>query len=244
LKSSFLFPINSKPFAELASFYSLPSQSEIDLAVGLSTDIKLKSCILILQDTADNVAKQSILSKEAVARYFSRCKGSVIYESLPLSCQVAIDDIMDDMRKLMVENKIDLIISIISKRTSDYLVTSKSPSLADFIAWDYIKNHNWSEKYLKEANFQNWWNKMESLEACQDAVKRANEAMAFANIAGQFKYEIASKVSNLLNISEHVLFDLLEAPRDPSHGDFSIALPRLRLNGNPAQIAADLAKKV
>jgi hypothetical protein len=59
-----------------------------------------------------------------------------------------------------------------------------------------------------------------------------------------FKNIIADKVSAISGADPTLIYKSLEAPRSPDHGDFAIAVPKLRVKGNPAALAKDWAGKV
>lgn len=59
-----------------------------------------------------------------------------------------------------------------------------------------------------------------------------------------FKQEIAKQLSALNGIAVDTLVSLFEAPKNTEHGDVALAIPKLRLKGNPAQFAKEYAEKV
>jgi arginyl-tRNA synthetase len=59
-----------------------------------------------------------------------------------------------------------------------------------------------------------------------------------------FKEAIADQLAELTGVARILAMDALETPRVAEHGDFAVAFPRLRLKGNPAQLAKECAEKV
>ncbi|KAI9297871.1 arginyl-tRNA synthetase [Neoconidiobolus thromboides FSU 785] len=59
-----------------------------------------------------------------------------------------------------------------------------------------------------------------------------------------FKQEIAKQVSEFSGVPVETLLTIFEAPKNPEHGDVALAIPRLRLKGNPAQFAKEYAEKI
>ncbi|KAJ9087404.1 arginyl-tRNA synthetase [Entomophthora muscae] len=59
-----------------------------------------------------------------------------------------------------------------------------------------------------------------------------------------FKLEAAKQISALSGISSETLIPMLEAPKNPENGDMAIAIPRLKLKGNPVQLAKEFAEKI
>ncbi|KAF9213188.1 Arginyl-tRNA synthetase [Podila verticillata] len=58
-----------------------------------------------------------------------------------------------------------------------------------------------------------------------------------------FKNVLAAQLSALLDVDIKILYDALEAPRDSNNGHVALSVPRLRLKGSPAAIAADIVAK-
>ncbi|KAI8053954.1 arginyl-tRNA synthetase [Syncephalis plumigaleata] len=58
-----------------------------------------------------------------------------------------------------------------------------------------------------------------------------------------FKEAIANQLAELTGVDRTLALDALETPRVAEHGDFAVAFPRLRLKGNPAQLAKECAEK-
>lgn len=59
-----------------------------------------------------------------------------------------------------------------------------------------------------------------------------------------FKNIIAEKLANISGADPALIHRSLEAPRSPDHGDFAVAIPKLRVKGNPAALAKEWAGKV
>lgn len=64
------------------------------------------------------------------------------------------------------------------------------------------------------------------------------------NKLDSFRSFVASIVAEFSGISADNILAILEVPRNPEHGDIAIAVPRLRVQGNPAQIAQQWVEKV
>ncbi|KAF9542856.1 hypothetical protein EC957_001511 [Mortierella hygrophila] len=59
-----------------------------------------------------------------------------------------------------------------------------------------------------------------------------------------FKNVLAAQLSTLVDVDIKILYDALEAPRASENGHIALSVPRLRLKGAPAAIAADIVAKV
>lgn len=64
------------------------------------------------------------------------------------------------------------------------------------------------------------------------------------NPLDSFKNVIAEKINALCGADLPLIHRSLEAPRSPDHGDFALAVPKLRIKGNPAALAKEWAGKV
>ncbi|KAK5797059.1 hypothetical protein F5H01DRAFT_385393 [Linnemannia elongata] len=58
-----------------------------------------------------------------------------------------------------------------------------------------------------------------------------------------FKNVLAAQLSTLVDVDIKILYDALEAPRASENGHIALSVPRLRLKGAPAAIAADIVAK-
>ncbi|KAJ1910248.1 arginyl-tRNA synthetase [Tieghemiomyces parasiticus] len=58
-----------------------------------------------------------------------------------------------------------------------------------------------------------------------------------------FKREIAEALAPLAGLDTKVLFNAIEYPKIAEHGDLAVAIPRLRLKGNPKAIAEEWVSK-
>ncbi|ORX70038.1 putative arginine--tRNA ligase, cytoplasmic [Linderina pennispora] len=59
----------------------------------------------------------------------------------------------------------------------------------------------------------------------------------------EFKASIAKQLAELSGVSTDVILPAIDVPKATTHGDLAIAVPRLRLKGNPAQFANEWAEK-
>lgn len=124
------------------------------------------------------------------------------------------------------------------------------PSAADYVAWCVLRQTSSDSNYVKA---------VEATPAAQDALKKAEELKACApkTTAGEvpeipgsdpssnpidtFKNVIAAQIAAIGNIDPVVVYGALDNPRSVENGDLAIALPRLRVKGNPAAIAKEWA---
>lgn len=58
-----------------------------------------------------------------------------------------------------------------------------------------------------------------------------------------YKRAIAAQISDFSQTPDEKILDLLEIPKVADHGDFSIAIPKLRVKGNPVELAQTYQQK-
>ena len=59
-----------------------------------------------------------------------------------------------------------------------------------------------------------------------------------------FRNFVSQTVSQFSGKPAEEVYPLLEAPKNSEHGDIAVAVPRLRVKGDPAQYAQDWANQV
>ncbi len=64
------------------------------------------------------------------------------------------------------------------------------------------------------------------------------------NVQDVFKLAIAQQVSELTGAKVEAIYAGIENHKSPEQADFAIAIPRLKLKGNPAQLTKELVSKV
>ncbi|KAF7730865.1 hypothetical protein EC973_001383 [Apophysomyces ossiformis] len=63
------------------------------------------------------------------------------------------------------------------------------------------------------------------------------------NVMDVFKNVIAGQLSSVSGVDAALIYEALDTPRSLEHGDLAVALPRLRVKGNPAALAKEWAEK-
>ncbi|KAG0228560.1 hypothetical protein BGW41_003376 [Actinomortierella wolfii] len=88
--------------------------------------------------------------------------------------------------------------------------------------------------------------------AAEKAAAAASAAVEIPTIPGSdpdtdpldtFKNVVAGQIAKTIDVDIKLIYDALEAPRQSENGDIALSVPRLRLKGNPAQIAKDIVEK-
>ncbi|KAJ2843441.1 arginyl-tRNA synthetase, partial [Coemansia erecta] len=59
----------------------------------------------------------------------------------------------------------------------------------------------------------------------------------------EFKQSIAAQLAELSGAPAETIASAIDLPKATTHGDLAIAVPRLRLKGNPVQLAQSYAEQ-
>lgn len=135
---------------------------------------------------------------------------------------------------------------------STNFLTGNEVTVADLIAWCVLRGEE--SEYVKA---------VEATAPAQHALKQAEELKASAptstessdeipdvpgtgsdpsvNPIDAFKNVITVQIASIGNIDPVLVYQALDNPRALENGDLAIALPRLRVKGNPAAIAKEWA---
>ncbi|KAI8090092.1 uncharacterized protein B0P05DRAFT_577646 [Gilbertella persicaria] len=148
---------------------------------------------------------------------------------------------------LALAGNVDALKARIASKSTTFL-TGSEPTVADYVAWCLLRKENESE-YTKA---------VEATPAAQEALKWASELatsipeVAIPDIPGSgsdpstnpvdtFRNLIAVQIAQIGNLDPVIVYQAIDNPRSLENGDLAIALPRLRVKGNPAAIAKEWA---
>ncbi|CAO3654219.1 unnamed protein product [Cunninghamella echinulata] len=139
--------------------------------------------------------------------------------------------------------------NIIEQKQSTFLLSDK-PGLVDYLAWGVLVNNGQQNEYTQSIAstpiIQNVLNLKESILKSVPATKNNNDVVIpgcdpSSNPLDIFRSRIAIQLAGVTNIDPVVIYNAIDIPRQLDHGDFALALPRLRVKGNPVQLAKDWA---
>ena len=148
---------------------------------------------------------------------------------------------------LALAGHVDALNNRIASKSTPFLGGAE-PSVADFVAWCVLKETG--SDYVKS---------VEATPSAQEAINKASELASAAPAAAStevpqipgsdpssnpidtFKNIIAAQIAQIGQIDPVVVYEALDNPRSTENGDLAIALPRLRVKGNPAAIAKEWA---
>lgn len=139
------------------------------------------------------------------------------------------------------------------QNSSAFLSGGSEPSVVDYIVW----------AALREVKDLEYVKAVEATSVAQEAIKKASELSASTttttagsneipmipgtgsdpstNPIDAFKNFITVQIAAIGKIDPVVVYNALDNPRAVENGDLAIALPRLRVKGNPAAIAKEWA---
>ncbi|CEP07013.1 hypothetical protein [Parasitella parasitica] len=153
------------------------------------------------------------------------------------------------MLDLALVSNITALKARIASKTTTFL-TGDAPTFADFGAWCMLRSEGQTD-YIKA---------VEATAPAQEAVKWASElatnapkeSLTIPDIPGTgsdpstnpmdvFRNLITVQIAALGNLDPVTVYQAIDNPRSLENGDLAIALPRLRLKGNPAAMAKEWA---
>ncbi|KAI8810101.1 hypothetical protein BJ742DRAFT_770531 [Cladochytrium replicatum] len=228
------------PYAEAAAFYlssrSAPNASQYDLKIGVSS-FKKSQPTLIVKSTTHERPRSTLEQKRIIARYFTRIFSDPhsLYENNPPHHVVEIDDWIDFISSAPSAEIVEEKLGSVSAR---FLTSAEKITLAEVFAWDFCAAHGIT---LKKAP---WMVELKKLPEVKSAVEKVEYAALSVSVLDKFRYEIAEKVGVAVKLDASAIRFMLETPKDSNNGDYAIPIPRLRLPGNPVQIAKDLSQQV
>eukprot|EP00158_Paraphelidium_tribonemae_P009711 Partr_v1_DN28935_c3_g1_i7_m26211 putative Arginyl-tRNA synthetase len=147
-----------------------------------------------------------------------------------------------------------------SKPTAVSIVPGSSEvTIADLSVWSLFRSSKTPITALKSlSQFQSWLSTMDTNPSCKATLKEFKAAAMqtassnnFSIAPGDhplamFKTHISELVSKITGHPVSELINFLDSPKGPASekADFCLAIPRLRMKGNPVQIGADIAAKM
>ncbi|ORZ26210.1 hypothetical protein BCR42DRAFT_364889 [Absidia repens] len=139
---------------------------------------------------------------------------------------------------------------LVKQRQHSFLV-SDNASLVDYLAWSVLSGTLQEQEYVAAVQATQVIQDTIALQqkAISDAANAANATPAVSipgcdpttNPLDIFRIRIATQLSSVTNIDPATIYRAIDIPRQLDHGDFALALPRLRVKGNPAQLAKEWA---
>lgn len=230
-----VFAEDKLPYAEVITY--LISKVEKNLKVGLASIEDVNPLVLHILPTEEDNNKKMLLGKCSVSRYFSRISSvKSLYTSLSLPNQIKVDDILDFVRN----NNASELLKRINEAKGNFLVQPETISLADIVAWDFFKTNPQTKS--SEA-FNTWYSKIESLPETAEASKIIKKALYTSDVNDIFKNKISEQLSKLSGSDKKTIFKLLSPSAKPEHGDYSIAIARLNLKGNPVAFCKQFSEQ-
>lgn len=162
----------------------------------------------------------------------------------------ADNQVLAHVLDLALAGHIEALVARITVQSTPFL-SGNEPGVADFIAWCLLREQQPDNAYVKS---------VETSASAQEALKWATELAAAApaqtisvpevsgvgsdpstNPIDTFKNVIAVQIAAISKLEPAFIYQALDNPRSLENGDLAIALPRLRVKGNPAAIAKEWA---
>ncbi|KAI9024280.1 hypothetical protein CLU79DRAFT_746434 [Phycomyces nitens] len=219
--------------------------------LALSPELSKAVNLTAKDDTVLEVSPQvSLVGTASVTRYLAR-RANVFDEQLPENQAKA--SLFDKLVALEESS----IIETVENRTSTFLFGSE-PTPLDFLTWGSLLAIE-----RKSAKTSSFVEAVGATKVAKDAAAllkslkstSSNDTLATSEDTQQvpelpetcsspstnpldaFRNLIAVKLAEISKVDRALIYDALDAPRQLEHGDFAVALPRLRVKGNPTALA-------
>lgn len=205
--------------------------------------------------------KTTSLQGSSIVRYAARLEKGSLYDENHVGLASTSDQIL-----YLVDNgaEFSAFLSLIKARGD-----IKIPILGDVVAYFYINRLVKKDESLqpKFKAIESWHASVSKLPIVTQATSIIDEAIKASNkpqkmvippvltpipsfahgdvensLLDKFRVLIADQMTKLTGADPEVVWKAIDFSRSPEHGDFAIALPQLRLKGNPAQLATEYAK--
>lgn len=212
--------------------------------INSNEDIKKNISVSSGKETSLKVGNTAELKSTAnIARYLTRAY-NLLDEQKDANQRIA------HAFDLAITENAGALASVVEAKKTAFL-SGEQPSVVDYIAWFVLKQNNLAVDYVKS---------VESAAAVQEAIKAASELPSSSaavdsiptvpgvgsdpstNPLDAFRNLIAVQIASLGNLEPGFVYQAIDLPRSLENGDLAIALPRLRLKGNPAAIAKEWAE--
>lgn len=132
-------------------------------------------------------------------------------------------------------------------RQTKYLL-SNEPGLVDYLAWGSLHSESSPEasyaaqlQVVKDALLLSEECQAAAAPATVDSIPSIEGSAPETNPMDVFKNLIASQLNQISGVDAKLIYESLDLPRSLEHGDLAVAVPRLRVKGNPAQFAQQWA---
>ncbi|KAG5460118.1 MAG: hypothetical protein BJ554DRAFT_7875 [Olpidium bornovanus] len=156
-----------------------------------------------------------------------------------------------------------------SKPHPAFLAGTPARTIADFAAWAVLRAKKDRKQF--SPNINTWMEIVEALPEAKHAVEVVDARLAEAakecpggggagdasasvselpgtephtNMHDFYRNMIASEMSRLTEVPAEKIIDMIDIPKGNDLGDYAMAVPKLRLSGNPIQLAKEFSEKV
>ncbi|KAI8612806.1 hypothetical protein BC830DRAFT_1067224 [Chytriomyces sp. MP71] len=251
----------SPVYAEVAAYLLATKNSQARpcaLRLGLHRDLTAPHASLVIPAgfhlrecsavTADRVTLEG---KSTITRYVARLFGASSLYGPALDRMASIDANLDAARAAAASSltgsheKTTALLAKLSNPAkqglADPAAKPMSLSIADLAVWDLARSYP-----KKIAAADKWVSALEAvIPELKEAVAKVEAALDTAHVLDEYRFEIAKELARITGLTAEFCFPLIENkyPKDTTTGDFSVAVPRMKLPGNPSELAKDLESK-
>jgi arginyl-tRNA synthetase len=218
-----LFSPKCLPYAEVAQFY-LSGKNPETLRLGISSNLLMTQPTLIIPKGIYSDQKQVLMGKPSILRFFNRLGQNGL-------ASPQVNTIVDQLRNAPLNDS-----AILSKLDSKSFLDGDVLSIADLKAWDYMTRSAVQSEFFKKLDG------MEELKKAKESIRRALEDVP---VMDHYKYAVIEQLVEILQFDiSFVTANLIRPKKGSDVGDVAIPVPALKLQGNPVQLAKEIASKV
>lgn len=160
-------------------------------------------------------------------RFFARLGHQ---QQLEAKTRSEIDEFLDKVRTSQVGDK-----KLLKLMNPPKFMFGDTLSIADLLAWDYTIQSNEITAYTKKLN------KMAPLEKAATTIRKV---LSTVPVLHRYKFAVVEQVCEILGTTPEQVFTVMTDSKTKKTGDLILALPALKLPGNPADLAKQLVEKV
>ncbi|ORX48049.1 arginyl-tRNA synthetase [Hesseltinella vesiculosa] len=222
----------------------------MELTLAKSSIAKQVLCALVLGQLEDKVQLKTGTETTLKVNDTTSLKGDVTVTRYLIRLAKLVDELAPSKQReaavvdALLLNNVDTANALVQQKEHAYLIADQ-PTIADYLAWAVLAGQ--SSDYVSAVQSTAVVEKVTALSQSTESSSATAPSItipdtdASTNPLDTFRLRIAAKIAAMGNVDPALVYKAIEIPRQLDNGDFALTLPRLRLKGNPAQIAKDWA---
>lgn len=140
-----------------------------------------------------------------------------------------INSVVEKLRTAQIGDK-----SILESLETPSFIAGNAISIADLWAWDYMIASNHQNNHFK---------KLSAIPELIKARQKVEQVLQTAPVIDYYKYAIVDQISEITGLKPEFVVQQVMTNKVKDNGDISIPVPKLKLEGNPVELAKSIASK-